>query len=148
MKFKVSAKDGQTTLAIAGQLDALTSPDLRAEIDSIVESRPTRVEVDLSSLRLIDSSGVGALVSLYKRARAEGSRVEITGLRARDLPSTAARWRPGRRRRQAAGRTEASEITRLISGPPRESNNGLVSSNQDPTSGMRQITQLSCRSPF
>ena len=85
MKFKVSAKDGQTTLAIAGQLDALTSPDLRAEIDSIVESRPTRVEVDLSSLRLIDSSGVGALVSLYKRARAEGSRVEITGLRDQPL---------------------------------------------------------------
>ena len=85
MKFKVSAKDGQTTLAIAGQLDALTSPDLRAEIDSIVESRPTRVEVDLSSLRLIYSSGVGALVSLYKRARAEGSRVEITGLRDQPL---------------------------------------------------------------
>jgi anti-sigma B factor antagonist len=85
MKFKVSASDGVTTLTIDGQLDALTSPDLRAEIDGIVQSRPARVEVDLSNLRLIDSSGVGALVSLYKRARAEGSNVEIKGLRDQPL---------------------------------------------------------------
>jgi anti-sigma B factor antagonist len=85
MKFRVASRDGLTTLTIDGQLDALTAPNLRAEIDSIVESRPARVEVDLSNLRLIDSSGVGALVSLYKRARAEGSKVEITGLRDQPL---------------------------------------------------------------
>jgi anti-sigma B factor antagonist len=85
MKFKVAAKDGLTHLTIDGQLDALTAPDLRAEIDSIVESQPARVEVDLSNLRLIDSSGVGALVSLYKRARAQGSKVEIRGLRDQPL---------------------------------------------------------------
>jgi anti-sigma B factor antagonist len=43
------------------------------------------VEVDLSNLRLIDSSGVGALVSLYKRAHAQGSNVEIRGLRDQPL---------------------------------------------------------------
>jgi anti-sigma B factor antagonist len=85
MDFKVTAKDGLTTLTIDGQLDALTSPNLRAEIDSIVLSRAPRVEVDLTNLRLIDSSGVGALVSLYKRARAEGSNVEIRGLRDQPL---------------------------------------------------------------
>ena len=85
MKFEILARDGVTHLTIDGQLDALTANDLRAEIDKIVESPPARVEVDLSNLRLIDSSGVGALVSLYKRVRAHGSKMEIKGLRDQPL---------------------------------------------------------------
>ena len=40
--------------------------------------------VDLSGLDLIDSSGVAALVALYKRVRAVGGQVSVTG--ARDQP--------------------------------------------------------------
>src|SRR6266540_2953589 len=39
------------------------------------------MKVDIGHLRLIDSSGVGALVSLYKRVKAKGGTVEIKGLR-------------------------------------------------------------------
>ena len=85
MKFQIANKDSVTELVIDGQLDALTASDLRAEIDKIVESAPRRVEVDLSNLRLIDSSGVGALVSLYKRVRAQGTKMEIRGLRDQPL---------------------------------------------------------------
>jgi len=85
MKFQASAADGVAFLAIDGQLDAMTANDLRAEIDRIVQSAPRRVEVDLSKLRLIDSSGVGALVSLYKRVHAQGGRLEIKGLRDQPL---------------------------------------------------------------
>jgi len=38
------------------------------------------VRVDLSSLRLIDSSGVGVVVSLYKRCKAHGGQVRVEGL--------------------------------------------------------------------
>jgi anti-anti-sigma regulatory factor len=34
---------------------------------------------------MVDSSGVGALVSLYKRARAQGGAVIVTGLRDQPL---------------------------------------------------------------
>jgi anti-sigma B factor antagonist len=85
MKFQISTKDSVTLLVIDGQLDAMTVPDLRGEIDKVVESAPTRVDVDLTNLRLIDSSGVGALVSLYKRMRAQGGKVEIKGLRDQPL---------------------------------------------------------------
>ena len=40
--------------------------------------------VDLSGLDLIDSSGVAGLVALYKRVRANGGHVTVTG--ARDQP--------------------------------------------------------------
>ena len=54
-------------------------------MDKVVGARPKAVEVDLSQLRMIDSSGVGALVSLYKRVRAQGGNVVIKGVRDQPL---------------------------------------------------------------
>jgi anti-sigma B factor antagonist len=54
-------------------------------IDSVVSARPRRVLVDLSGVNLIDSSGVGAIVSLYKRLRQEGGDVRVAGLREQPL---------------------------------------------------------------
>ena len=86
MNLSSSVSDaGVTRLAIAGELDVVTVTELRSEIEKIVAQRPTRVEVDLSSLRMVDSSGVGALVSLYKRVRTQGGEVVMTGLRDQPL---------------------------------------------------------------
>jgi anti-sigma B factor antagonist len=49
-----------------------------------VASKPSRVTVDLSMLDLIDSSGVAALVKLYKGVRGGGGAFKIAG--ARDQP--------------------------------------------------------------
>jgi anti-sigma B factor antagonist len=73
-----------TTLRIAGSLDVLTASQLMPTIDELVEQRRPRVTVDLSGLDIIDSSGVAALVALYKRIRAIGGQVTVTG--ARDQP--------------------------------------------------------------
>jgi anti-sigma B factor antagonist len=82
-----SITDDQTTrvLRIRGELDALSAPDLRPALDALVEERHDDIVVDLSDLRLIDSSGVGALVSLYKRIRANGGGVRFTGVTAQPL---------------------------------------------------------------
>ena len=74
-----------TTLRIRGELDALSAPELRPLIDDLVESGRRDIMVDLSGLRLIDSSGVGALVSLYKRIRAQTGGVRFTGVTAQPL---------------------------------------------------------------
>ena len=60
-------------------------PDLRKEIDKLAAASPKRVEIDLSSLRMVDSSGVGAIVSLYKRVRGSGGEVVVIGLRDQPL---------------------------------------------------------------
>ncbi|MBN1608696.1 MAG: STAS domain-containing protein [Polyangiaceae bacterium] len=81
-----STKTGQTvTLQISGELDALTVPDIRAELDRIVADGEEKVVVDLSGLRLVDSSGVGAIVSLFKRVRAEGRHFEVAGVQGQPL---------------------------------------------------------------
>lgn len=85
MNYNIAAKDGTTHISIGGQLDAVSASDLRSAFDKLVETQPKAVEVDLSQLRLIDSSGVGALVSLYKRVRAKGGTVVVTGVRDQPL---------------------------------------------------------------
>jgi anti-sigma B factor antagonist len=85
MKYSTQREAGSTVLHIEGECDALTAPELRSFIDALVAESPTKVVVDLGSLRVIDSSGVGAIVSLYKRLRALGGDFEVRGLNGQPL---------------------------------------------------------------
>jgi anti-sigma B factor antagonist len=85
MNHLVEQKDDVTVLHIRGELDALSCSDIRPVLDSIVEDGTRAVTLDLSELRLIDSSGVGAIVSLYKRIRANGGAVRFVGVTAQPL---------------------------------------------------------------
>ena len=82
--FDVQRTDRETTLVIRGSLDINTAPTLAEEIDRIIATKPSRVAVDLAALDLIDSSGVAALVKLYKGVRGTGGAIAIVG--ARDQP--------------------------------------------------------------
>jgi len=85
MNYSRKDDGDKTTLFISGELDALSAAELRPLLDQVVAERRSDVLVDLSQLRLVDSSGVGALVSLYKRVRAGGGKVVFTGVTAQPL---------------------------------------------------------------
>lgn len=85
MNYSREDTGDKTTLSIRGELDALSAAELRPLLDRVVEDRRGDVTVDLSQLRLVDSSGVGALVSLYKRVRAGGGKVTFQGVTAQPL---------------------------------------------------------------
>jgi len=75
-----NAEDGAVRLCIKGELDILTVSELRETITTLVALAPRLVEVDLSGLRMIDSTGIGALIALTKGVRAAGGNVTVTGL--------------------------------------------------------------------
>jgi anti-sigma B factor antagonist len=78
--------DGRTmTLRVRGELDALSALELRPVVDALAEGEHQEIIVDLSELRLIDSSGIGILVSLYKRVRSHHGSVRFTGVTAQPL---------------------------------------------------------------
>lgn len=81
MKYTRTDNGDETVLEIDGTLDAVTAPEIRAVVDQLVTERRRSVTLELTSLRLIDSSGVGVIVSLFKRIRADGGQVKIIGLR-------------------------------------------------------------------
>jgi anti-sigma B factor antagonist len=82
--FDIQRNQAATTLTVRGSLDINTAPQLAEEIDRLLAANPNAVLVDLSALDLIDSSGVAALVKLYKGVRSSGGAVTISG--ARDQP--------------------------------------------------------------
>src|SRR5258708_38487275 len=75
----------ETVLKIDGTLDAVTAPEPRPTLDALVAEGKKDITVELSNLRLIDSSGVGVLVSLFKRVRSNGGEVRLVGLRDQPL---------------------------------------------------------------
>src|SRR5438105_1142334 len=76
---KTEQKD-VTVFALKGNLDALTAPTLKKEIEGLLAARKIHVVFDLHGLELIDSSGVGAIVSLFKRVRTLQGDVKIARL--------------------------------------------------------------------
>lgn len=85
MKCVRTDVEGEVRLQIDGALDALTARDVRPIFDQVVAEKPKRVTVDLAELTLIDSSGVGAIVSLFKRVKADGGVVVVARANAQPL---------------------------------------------------------------
>jgi len=85
MTFSRTDNGAETVLRIEGVLDAVTAPEIRPTIDALIAEKRQSISVDLTALRLIDSSGVGAIVSLFKRAKAYGGNVTVSGLKDQPL---------------------------------------------------------------
>jgi anti-sigma B factor antagonist len=81
--------EGESHLQIEGALDAVTVDDVNHAIESVVAHHPHRVTVDLDHVPVLDSIGVGAIVSLWKRIKKEGGSVVI--VHAHDQPLTVLR---------------------------------------------------------
>ena len=62
----VNLGSGVAQIAIGGQLDHAAISVLRPELSRLLRLRPSRVDLDLSRLRLIDTSGVGMLLVFLK----------------------------------------------------------------------------------
>jgi anti-sigma B factor antagonist len=79
-QFERSEREGVTVLTLVGNLDAATSAGLKKEVVTLTDGGKNRVAVDMAKVTLIDSTGVGVLISLFKRARAAGGAVHFAGL--------------------------------------------------------------------
>ena len=65
---------------LSGVLDATNAARVREQLDAALVEAGDHLRVNLSDLRLIDCSGVGVLVCLFKRARDRGATVLFEGL--------------------------------------------------------------------
>ena len=72
-----------TIVTLSGEVDLRTSPQLRNTFHELLESRPSRIIIDLSDVSYVDSSGVGTIVELKRRAMRNGGDVILVGLQTR-----------------------------------------------------------------
>jgi anti-sigma B factor antagonist len=84
-EFEHIKRGGISILKVNGSLDATNAGALKSEVIAIEEAGVRQVVVDLSGLRIIDSSGVGVLLSLNRRVREAGGRVCFAGITEQPL---------------------------------------------------------------
>jgi anti-sigma B factor antagonist len=63
---------GTTTVTLRGEVDVLTVDQVRVALEEALAARPQAIVVDLSGLDFIDSTGLGALIFGFQRARDAG----------------------------------------------------------------------------
>ena len=70
----------QTTLLLTGSLDTTTSPQLKAELESVMAGTKGSIVLEFSGLDYISSAGLRVLLAVEKKCRAEGRKQIIRGL--------------------------------------------------------------------
>lgn len=68
-------------LRLSGEMDAQGCVDIRPSLEQVSESEQrSNVVIDLKQVSFLDSSGIGAIVFLFKRLKAKGRALEIVGV--------------------------------------------------------------------
>jgi anti-sigma B factor antagonist len=73
----VSKKPGIPVLAVRGEIDVASAPELHASLSDLIRQGSEIVMVDLSEVSFIDSSGLGALVGAEKEMRGAGHELRL-----------------------------------------------------------------------
>jgi anti-sigma B factor antagonist len=84
MKCTRTDTETESTLKLEGALDARTVTEVRPIFEATANGPSRSIVVDLASLTMLDSSGIGLLVALSKRLRAEARDFRVQG--AHDQP--------------------------------------------------------------
>lgn len=74
-----------TRLKISGALDLHSAHEIRPIFDAVVAANKRCVTLDLDGLTMLDSSGVGAIVGLFKRVKALGGVLVVEGISGQPL---------------------------------------------------------------
>ena len=81
MQISIRRVDNATIFDVLGDIDLANSPEVRkALLHEVRDNRRSRVVLNLTEVRYIDSSGVASLVESLKASRDIGSRFILVGL--------------------------------------------------------------------
>lgn len=74
---EVKEKENCQIFRLTGLLDAFSEPTFRKVLSACIEEGPSHVILDLAQIDFVDSSGLGALVQLVKKAQTAGGSLQI-----------------------------------------------------------------------
>ena len=72
-----SLGDGRHVVAVRGEIDLFTAPELKKTLADAIENGATRVVVDLSETTFLDSTALGVLIGAVKRLRSRDGQLVI-----------------------------------------------------------------------
>lgn len=66
---------------LSGEMDAQGCSEIRPELEAISSQNRPHIIMDINAVSFIDSSGIGAIVFLFKRLKEQECSMEIVGVR-------------------------------------------------------------------
>jgi anti-anti-sigma factor len=76
----INAPNGDLIVEFTGEMDALGCTEVRPELEKIVQTKNPNIFLDLKEVSFLDSSGIGAIVFLFKRLNAQQRKLAIVGV--------------------------------------------------------------------
>ena len=67
-------------VAVRGEIDLFTAPELKSALSEAIESGHTRIVVDLTDTTFLDSTALGVLIGAVKRLRSRDGRLTIVNV--------------------------------------------------------------------
>lgn len=80
MKIEVVENNGIKVIAVSGDIDMHTSPELRKELLRFVHSRVSPLIVDFKGVSYIDSSGIATFVESLKGMMSYGGKLKLISI--------------------------------------------------------------------
>jgi anti-sigma B factor antagonist len=80
MDIKHNDRDGIAVLNLTGRLDLASGSKLKEEIKKLTDKSQTSIHLNLGAVEFINSSGLGALVSIMKEIRLQKGRLTLSNL--------------------------------------------------------------------
>jgi anti-sigma B factor antagonist len=80
MEITVKDKGGVVVLTLSGRLDLASGTTLKEQVKSQLKKGNTSVHLNLAQVDFINSSGLGALVSIMKEVRLQKGRFTLSNL--------------------------------------------------------------------
>ncbi len=72
-----SLDDERHVVAVRGEIDLFTAPELKSALADAIEEGRSRIVVDLSETTFLDSTALGVLIGAVKRLRSREGRLTI-----------------------------------------------------------------------
>ncbi|MFD0271692.1 STAS domain-containing protein [Streptomyces sp. NPDC127106] len=72
--------DGHLEVAVSGEIDILSAPQLRVTLDEALSDGARVVEVDLSGVEFCDCYGLGVLLEARRRATEQGTALRLVSV--------------------------------------------------------------------
>lgn len=77
MPLLVRREDDAVVVEVVDRFDVVTAPEIKTELTNLVTEGARKIVVSLARVSFIDSSGLGALVSVHKDLKARGGTLAI-----------------------------------------------------------------------
>lgn len=83
LTIDLNENDKVIDVKVNGEIDAYTAPKLKDALASTAEEQNVVMNVDLSEVSYMDSTGLGVFVGLFKTIKANGGQLYLNGLSER-----------------------------------------------------------------